>query len=310
MFYEFSDDLVCVDESNLDFHYVNAGFVNLNEFLKICDKFSFSVKNLDVEKINQNNIASSFQIYDDYIFSSFKIIDFKCDKIKACVGIFVKKDFFLVVNIKDDYCIIRDSFFLAIKKYSSINMSVGKLLYAFLDNLIKDDNKNIEDMEMKINHLEELVFKDKVNKNLNLMLLKMKKETLKLSCYYSRFLEITLSFLDNEIEIFDDLDLKYISNFSDRIKRLKEDVKTLKDSIIHLQDAYSSFLDLKLNNTMKIFTIVTTVFFPLTLIVGWYGMNFNSMPEFSWKYGYIFVIILSIGVISVLIFIMKKKKWI
>ena len=76
-----------------------------------------------------------------------------------------------------------------------------------------------------------------------------------------------------------------------------------------MQDAYSSFLDMKLNHTMKIFTVVTTIFFPLTIIVGWYGMNFQSMPEFAWKYGYLYVILLSAAVITVLMLIAKKRKW-
>jgi magnesium transporter len=60
---------------------------------------------------------------------------------------------------------------------------------------------------------------------------------------------------------------------------------------------------------MKFFTLVTTIFFPLTVIVGWYGMNFNSMPELKWKYGYIYVITLSIFVVAILIALFKKKRW-
>lgn len=54
---------------------------------------------------------------------------------------------------------------------------------------------------------------------------------------------------------------------------------------------------------------VTTIFFPLTIIVGWYGMNFRYMPELSWRYGYLYVGLLSVLVIIILIIIGKKKKW-
>jgi magnesium transporter len=59
---------------------------------------------------------------------------------------------------------------------------------------------------------------------------------------------------------------------------------------------------------MKVFTVITTIFMPLTLIVGWYGMNFKYMPELNWKYGYLTVIIASILVVSGCIFFFKKKK--
>lgn len=90
---------------------------------------------------------------------------------------------------------------------------------------------------------------------------------------------------------------------------MRENIDSLSRAVVHLQDAYQSFLDLKLNNTMKRFTVITTIFFPLTLIVGWYGMNFDAMPEFKWKYGYLFVIAFSISVVALLSIIVKQKKW-
>ena len=101
----------------------------------------------------------------------------------------------------------------------------------------------------------------------------------------------------------------YINNITKRVERLREDVDSLKNTVEHLQDAYSSYLDAKLNNTMKRFTVITSIFFPMTIIVGWYGMNFESMPEFSWKYGYIYVIALSVIVAGTLAIIGKKRKW-
>jgi magnesium transporter len=61
---------------------------------------------------------------------------------------------------------------------------------------------------------------------------------------------------------------------------------------------------------MKVFTVFTVVFLPPTLIAGWYGMNFAYMPELRWKYGYVFVICLSVTVIGALLLFFKKKKWI
>jgi magnesium transporter len=59
---------------------------------------------------------------------------------------------------------------------------------------------------------------------------------------------------------------------------------------------------------MKIFTVITSIFLPLTLLVGWYGMNLQ-MPEFNWPFGYPFVILLSVIVVIVSIVIFKRRKW-
>jgi magnesium transporter len=60
---------------------------------------------------------------------------------------------------------------------------------------------------------------------------------------------------------------------------------------------------------MKLFTVVTTIFLPLTLIVGWYGMNFTTMPELGWSFGYVYVILLSIIVAIICYIFFKKKKF-
>ena len=60
---------------------------------------------------------------------------------------------------------------------------------------------------------------------------------------------------------------------------------------------------------MKILTIVTTVFLPLSLVVGWYGMNFINMPELTWKYGYPAIIVISVLIVALCLWIMKKKKF-
>ena len=73
-----------------------------------------------------------------------------------------------------------------------------------------------------------------------------------------------------------------------------------------VNDAYQAKVDAKQNSNMQFLMIVSTVFFPLALITGWYGMNFQNMPEL--RSGYPYVIILSLIVILIIIFIFKKKK--
>ena len=68
-------------------------------------------------------------------------------------------------------------------------------------------------------------------------------------------------------------------------------------------------LDLRLSDIMKTFTVLSAIFLPLSLIVGWYGMNFQNMPELHWKMGYPFVAILCGAVVLICIKIFKKHHW-
>jgi magnesium transporter len=73
-----------------------------------------------------------------------------------------------------------------------------------------------------------------------------------------------------------------------------------------LRDTYQSRIDARQNDNMQFLTIISVIFLPLTVITGWYGMNFENMPELS--HGYPYVIILSIVVILIGIWIFKHKK--
>ncbi|MEG1291768.1 MAG: CorA family divalent cation transporter, partial [Lachnospiraceae bacterium] len=87
-----------------------------------------------------------------------------------------------------------------------------------------------------------------------------------------------------------------------------EQIQFLYEELLHIREALDAAIAYDQNRIMKVFTAVTTIFMPLTLIVGWYGMNFTTMAELTWKYGYFFVIVLSIIVILICLMFFKKKK--
>lgn len=96
--------------------------------------------------------------------------------------------------------------------------------------------------------------------------------------------------------------------FSNRAERLHDHVEMLREYLVQIRELYQSLIAVQQNQVMSILTVVTTIFLPLTLIAGWYGMNFPNMPEFGWKYAYPAVIIVSILVIILEIIYFKKKK--
>ena len=99
--------------------------------------------------------------------------------------------------------------------------------------------------------------------------------------------------------------LAYVS----RTDRYLQTVQNLRDVIEHLQEEYQAQLSIQQNDLMKLFTVVTVIFLPLTLLTGWYGMNFSGMPELNWEYGYLVIIVVSIVVLVALILFFRRKKW-
>ena len=75
------------------------------------------------------------------------------------------------------------------------------------------------------------------------------------------------------------------------------------------RDLYNAQLEVRQNRTMTLLTVITTIFMPLTLIAGWYGMNFRYMPEQEWHYGYLIVFVVSILIVVFCLICFRKKKW-
>ena len=308
MFYEIGNEVKLVSFEEMDENAITAGYVSAEELQRVGEKLGFSQATIDACQSANKNFRSEVEVHSDYTFTELRIVNPNdAFEREDCVALYMKKNLFLVVDVEDFDSSTRNKFMTAVERCTA--GGIEKLVCSFIDALIANDFRYIEETEREITELEEVVLKDKVESSFNLDLLQLKKELLSMRIYYEQLLDITESMTSNDNEIFDEDKMIYVSNVSNKIIRFREDIDSLSSSVNHLQDAYSSSMDLKLNNTMKYFTAITSIFFPLTLIVGWYGMNFRAMPEFEWRYGYIYVILLSLTVVTVLALIGKKKKW-
>ncbi|HWR30970.1 MAG TPA: magnesium/cobalt transporter CorA [Negativicutes bacterium] len=101
----------------------------------------------------------------------------------------------------------------------------------------------------------------------------------------------------------------YLRDTYDHIIQVIDTVETYRDLISGMLDIYLSSISYRLNEVMKVLTIISTVFIPLTFIAGVYGMNFENMPELKWEYGYFLVLGLMLAVTLVMLRYFRRKKW-
>lgn len=101
----------------------------------------------------------------------------------------------------------------------------------------------------------------------------------------------------------------YLKDVYDHTIQIIDTIESHRDMVSGLQDLYLSSISNRMNEVMKVLTIIATIFIPLTFIAGIYGMNFENMPELGWQYGYFTILFLMaiIGAIMVLFF--RRKKW-
>jgi magnesium transporter len=96
----------------------------------------------------------------------------------------------------------------------------------------------------------------------------------------------------------------------DHVVQIVDTIETLREMVSSGLDIYLSSISYRLNAVMKVLTIITTIFMPLTFIVGIYGMNFEHMPELKWEWGYPLVLGLMVAIVIAMLGFFKGKKWI
>jgi magnesium transporter len=101
----------------------------------------------------------------------------------------------------------------------------------------------------------------------------------------------------------------FLRDVYDHTIQVADVVESFRDMLSGLQDLYLSSISNKMNEVMKVLTIIATIFVPLTFVAGIYGMNFDFMPELHWKWGYpgVWVVILTVGVVMLVYF--RRRKW-
>ena len=180
--------------------------------------------------------------------------------------------------------------------------------YHFFSLLLKGDMNFLSQLEEEISRNEDLVLAGSKASYLR-DITAWRQELLRLKRYYEQLNFIFDEMTVNDNKLFGEYGVRRLMILRNRTDRYLSAVKNLQEMVSQLGEAYQSQLSIQQNDLMKIFTVVTVIFLPLTLLVGWYGMNFSYMPEIGWKYGYPAVILVSVVIAAVLIWKFKKKKW-
>ncbi|MCR5226718.1 MAG: magnesium transporter CorA [Eubacterium sp.] len=183
-----------------------------------------------------------------------------------------------------------------------------RFIYDFLELIINRDLSILESYEKELDTIEDDMLDSSTETGLK-RVNEIRSDLRELRIHYEQLIDLGQELSENENNFFKNENTRYFRLFTDRVTRLHDTATSLRDFTMQLRDMYHTQIDVKQNRIMTLLTVVTTIFMPLTLIVGWYGMNFRYMPELNTKWGYPGVIILSVLIIVGGLLFFKKKKW-
>ncbi|HAW60276.1 MAG TPA: magnesium and cobalt transport protein CorA [Actinobacteria bacterium] len=220
---------------------------------------------------------------------------------------FLGRNFLVSVHVKKIADI--DSLYeRCLKNPEFMSRGVDWLLHNLLDNMVDDAFLLVDRMSDEIDELEDEIFESPTQDHVKRLFI-LKRQMLTIRKIAAPQREIISVLLRYELPFLGKHTYVYFQDISDHLIRIIDLVDTARDVITGAMDVYLSTTSNKLNEVMKKLTVVATIFIPLTLITGVYGMNFKYMPELYWTYGYFAVWVLMI-VFAVGMFIyFKRRQW-
>jgi len=309
MLYSFSGTRRPVGLAELDETRLTAGVASIPEFREIAgscfDSFAAALEEGDRPDAH---FRSTIDVSEGRFFCVVSLRDVaNVYGARDRVGLFVRKNLLVLVPVRDDDGSIPLAFEEAARRVSPRNASIERLICVFFEILLADDGSDLEGYDDQIEKMEAKIESNATGKGFNGEILSLRRRLLIVRNYYEQLLDIFDTMVENESDLFSEKNLHHFRAMRDKVARLSANAQLLRESLVQVREAYMAALDYSANRIMKVFTVVTTIFLPLTLIVGWYGMNFRYMPELTSRFGYPSVIILSVMVVILGLLFFKKK---
>ncbi|WP_282089109.1 magnesium/cobalt transporter CorA [Aquimarina algiphila] len=189
------------------------------------------------------------------------------------------------------------------------NSSSDYLGYSLLDAVFDNYFVVIEHLGDKVELLEDELFNEKTNSNITQDIQSLKREILRIRRSVLPLREVIGRIIKSETDLIQEKNKDYFRDLYDHIIHVHENIDVYREMIWGLMDMYMTTISNKMNGIMKVLTIISTIFIPLTFIVGVYGMNFEYIPELKWKYSYYVLWGIMFLLFLALLIFFRKKKW-
>lgn len=249
--------------------------------------------------------------YDNYLFIVLHAAILGPHKDKATsleVDSFIGENYVVTVHLKSIPS-VSSTWERCLKNLQIMSQGAAYLFYFLADALVDNYFPILEKLDKEIQKAEDNIFKNTDSLALN-KIFDLKENVLILRRIIGPQRE-TMNFIARggyQPIIPAKLSI-YFRDVSDLLARISDNLDTYRDALSSALDGYMSATSNKLNEIMKVLTIIATIMMPLTLITGIYGMNFRFMPEIESRYGYFITVGIMVAIACGMLIFFKKKKW-
>lgn len=305
-FYDFSECLKSVNSNMVK--WINVDGIHNVELIDLVGKH-YNIHPLTLEDIVNTHQRSKFEDYDNYVVSIMKMLYYDNEIRSEQLSVILMEGMvisFQEIRGGDAFDMIRNR--IRQGKGRIRKMGADYLSYALLDAVVDCYFNILEKFGDRIELLEEELMEEPSKKTLR-QLHHMKREMIFLRKAVWPMRELINNLERSETELIKPSTDIYLRDLHDHAVRVIDTVETFRDLLSGMMDIYLSSVSNRMNEVIKVLTIITTIFVPVTFIVGVYGMNFDNMPELHSKWGYPIVwLVIIVTILSLLVYF-RKKKW-
>lgn len=272
---------------------------------------TFAVHPLILEDVADVHQRPKFEEYENGIFVIIRALHFDTEKLDVTteqVALFFRKGLLISFqeNETDLFKSVRER--LHNSKGRIRTRGADYLCYALLDALVDEYYLIMDEVEVVVDAIEEDLLEDP-NQNIRSRIHHLKNELLVIRRSIASWRDAVSRFSKSESELIDSKTTFYLRDLFDHTIQILDMVESQKDALHGLQDLYMSEISFKMNQVMQLLTIITTIFVPLSFLVGLYGMNFDYIPELSYHYGYFTLLgVMCLLVVGFIVYF-RRKGW-
>ncbi|MCF8277334.1 MAG: magnesium/cobalt transporter CorA [Flavobacteriales bacterium] len=270
----------------------------------------YNIHNLVLEDILDTDHRPKVEPFEDYVFFTMKMMWFNDeDELeKEQISIVFGKPYVLCFQEKkgDIFNPIRER----IRSDSGLIRRKGSdyLVYRLIDSVVDNYFIIIEKIEERVEDLEEAITAD-VDADHMRAIQHMKREIITLKRALLPLREAVSGLEKRVSDLVENENEKYFRDVYDHLIQIADNLESNREVLSGLMEMHLANLSNRMNNVMKVLTVIATIFIPLTFIAGVYGMNFENMPELHWKYGYYAVWAAMIAIFITMLAYFRRKKW-
>lgn len=271
----------------------------------------FTIHPLIIEDIFNTGQRPKMEDLDQYIYLNLKMLSYpdtaKVIKIEH-ISMVIGHNF--LISFQEDIGDIFDPVRERIRKDGRIRkFGPDYLAYTLIDSIVDNYFSVLEKLEEQIEGLEEELVVSPTPDSLH-KINRLKKDMIFIRKSVWPLREMINTLEQSESALIQEATGIYLRDVYDHTIQVIDTLETFRDMVSGMIDIYLSGLSYKMNEIMKVLTLIATIFIPLTFVVGLYGMNFKYMPEIEWEFGYFAVLVVMAVMVAGMLIYYRQKKWI